>query len=113
MQTHIPFHDWCEQSVSGRGRSCPHKKTEAVKALGRLMGRQVKVFNCDEGIDIKSMGRIFIGLVKCGAWGCFDEFNRLAEQTLSVVSKVALKGAACACGKIIVRHNDIRDSLSS
>ena len=61
-------------------------KTEAVKALGRLMGRQVKVFNCDEGIDIKSMGRIFIGLVKCGAWGCFDEFNRLAEQTLSVVS---------------------------
>ena len=55
-------------------------KTEAVKALGRLMGRQVKVFNCDEGIDIKSMGRIFIGLVKCGAWGCFDEFNRLAEQ---------------------------------
>ena len=44
------------------------------------------MFNCDEGIDIKSMGRTFIGLVKCGAWGCFDEFNRLAEQTLSVVS---------------------------
>ena len=60
-------------------------KTEAVKALGRLMGRQVKVFNCDEGIDIKSMGRIFIGLVKCGAWGCFDEFNRLAEQVRYVM----------------------------
>ena len=60
-------------------------KTEAVKALGRLMGRQVKVFNCDEGIDIKSMGRIFIGLVKCGAWGCFDEFNRLAEQVSSMI----------------------------
>ena len=61
-------------------------KTESVKALGGLMGRQVLVFNCDEGIDVKSMGRIFIGLIKCGAWGCFDEFNRLEEQTLSAVS---------------------------
>lgn len=33
------------------------------------------------------MGRIFIGLVKCGAWGCFDEFNRLKEDQLSAVSQ--------------------------
>ncbi|OBS69904.1 hypothetical protein A6R68_01554 [Neotoma lepida] len=39
-----------------------------------------------EGIDVKSMGRIFVGLVKCGAWGCFDEFNRLEEAVLSAVS---------------------------
>lgn len=39
-----------------------------------------------QGIDVKSMGRIFIGLVKCGAWGCFDEFNRLEESVLSAVS---------------------------
>ncbi|XP_022324921.2 cytoplasmic dynein 2 heavy chain 1-like isoform X2 [Crassostrea virginica] len=61
-------------------------KTESVKAMGGLFGRQVLVFNCDEGIDVKSMGRIFIGLVKCGAWGCFDEFNRLEEAVLSAVS---------------------------
>lgn len=61
-------------------------KTESVKALGNLMGRQVLVFNCDEGLDVKSIGRIFIGLVKCGAWGCFDEFNRLEESVLSAVS---------------------------
>ena len=40
-------------------------KTESVKALGGAFGRQVLVFNCDEGIDSKSMGRIFVGLVKC------------------------------------------------
>ncbi|KAJ3042257.1 Cytoplasmic dynein 2 heavy chain 1 [Rhizophlyctis rosea] len=62
-------------------------KTESVKALGVLFGRQVLVFNCDEGIDYKSMGRIFVGLVKCGAWGCFDEFNRLEEAVLSAVSQ--------------------------
>jgi len=39
-----------------------------------------------QGIDVKAMGRIFIGLVKCGAWGCFDEFNRLDGATLSAVS---------------------------
>ena len=61
-------------------------KTESVKALGQAFGRQVLVFNCDEGIDFKAMGRIFIGLVKSGAWGCFDEFNRLLEEQLSAIS---------------------------
>lgn len=32
------------------------------------------------------MGRILSGLVRCGAWGCFDEFNRLDEATLSAIS---------------------------
>ena len=62
-------------------------KTESVKALGGAFGRQVLVFNCDEGIDSKSMGRIFVGLVKCGAWGCFDEFNRLLPDQLSEISQ--------------------------
>jgi dynein heavy chain 2 len=62
-------------------------KTESVKALGCALGRQVLVFNCDEGIDFQSMGRILTGLVQSGAWGCFDEFNRLKEDQLSAVSQ--------------------------
>ena len=45
------------------------------------------MFNCDGEFDFKSMGRIFMGLCKCGAWGCFDEFNRLEENVLSAVSQ--------------------------
>lgn len=42
--------------------------------------------NKKKGIDVKSIGRIFVGICKCGAWGCFDEFNRLDEAVLSAVS---------------------------
>ncbi|ETM34531.1 hypothetical protein L914_18397 [Phytophthora nicotianae] len=65
-------------------------KTESVKALGSHLGRFVLVFNCDEHFDFQAMGRIFVGLCQVGAWGCFDEFNRLEERVLSAVSQQIL-----------------------
>eukprot|EP01134_Creolimax_fragrantissima_P000215 CFRG0215T1 len=62
-------------------------KTESVKALGTQLGRFVLVFNCDDKFDFQAMGRIFVGLCQVGAWGCFDEFNRLEERILSAVSQ--------------------------
>lgn len=65
-------------------------KTETVKALGNQLGRFVLVFNCDEQFDFTAMGRIFVGLCQVGAWGCFDEFNRLQARILSAVSEQIL-----------------------
>ncbi len=62
-------------------------KTESVKALGLQLGRFVLVFCCDETFDFRAVGRIFVGLCQVGAWGCFDEFNRLEERILSSVSQ--------------------------
>ncbi|XP_011184312.3 dynein axonemal heavy chain 10 [Zeugodacus cucurbitae] len=86
-------------------------KTETTKDLAKAMALLCVVTNCGEGMDFRAVGTILSGLAQCGAWGCFDEFNRIDISVLSVIStqlQTIRNGLIRKLDRIIFEGGDIK-----
>ncbi|EAY07015.1 Dynein heavy chain family protein [Trichomonas vaginalis G3] len=62
-------------------------KTETVRDCAKALGRPCVVYNCSEEVTPEQMSQFFAGLATSGSWSCFDEFNRINIEVLSVIAQ--------------------------
>lgn len=70
------------------GVSCG--KTETTKEVAKWAGKMCFLLNCSSTLSYESLIKFFKGFVSGGSWTCFDEFDRVPNGVISVISQTIL-----------------------
>ena len=70
----------CLRGSAGMGKS------ETVRELSKVMGRQCYNIQCSSSHDFRGIAMIFQGIAASGSWACLDFVSHLLPEVLAVVS---------------------------
>ncbi|XP_024883298.1 dynein heavy chain 7, axonemal-like [Temnothorax curvispinosus] len=78
-------------------------KTETIKSLTRAIAKPSYVVNCSNSVSYDCVIRTFKGMISCGAWICFENFNQLRLELLSAIAQnlTQMKQAVSSNSKIV------------
>lgn len=63
-------------------------KTETIRGLARTaLAKPFYVISCSSGVSYDCIMRTLRGMISCGAWICFESFDRLRVELLSAIAQ--------------------------
>ncbi|CRG98212.1 dynein heavy chain, putative [Plasmodium gallinaceum] len=95
----------CSVGSAGTG------KTETTKYFSKFVGKFFFVYNCSSNINFDFLKNLFFGIATNGIFFCFDEFNRISIEALSVLAQQLCNLFNAKSKKFVIKHSKKKKSL--